>query len=68
MDLADSQLIATGHCCEVKGYNTMTIMGCRTQQLLMMAIQITHKQERGMRIVTSSMLVNSQNSDHLGQG
>ena len=72
MGWADNQLIATGHCCEVKGRNTMTIRGRRTQPLLMMAIQITHKQERGTDIRQPArqplMLVNNQKSGHLGQG
>ena len=50
MGRADNQLVATRHSCEVKGYNTMTICGCRTQPLMMMAIQITNKQERGTHI------------------
>ena len=45
MGQADNQLITTGHSHEVKGCNTMTISLYRTQPLLMMAIQITHKQE-----------------------
>ena len=52
----------------------MTVRGGRTQPLLMMAIQITHKQERGTDILSLQpvrqqlMLVNNQNSGHLGQG
>ena len=34
----------------VDGRNTMTIRGSRTQLLLMMAIQVTHKQERAEHI------------------
>ena len=45
MGRAHNQLIAAGQSCEVKGCNTMTIRGCRTQPLMIMAIQITHKQE-----------------------
>ena len=52
--------------CEVKGCNSMTVRGRRTQPLLMMALQITHKQERGTGIL--SLLVNNQKSGHLGQG
>ena len=44
---ADNQLIATRHSCEVKGCSTIMVCGRRTQPLLMMAIQITHKQESG---------------------
>ena len=47
MGWADNQLIATRHRCEVKDYNTMTFRGCRTHPLLMIAIKITHKKERG---------------------
>ena len=37
----------TRHSCEVKGCcNTMMICGCWAKPLLMIAIQITHKQER----------------------
>ena len=50
--LTDNQLIATIGCCEVKGRNSMTVRGRRTQPLLMMAIQITHKQERGTDILS----------------
>ena len=42
-----------------------------TQPLLMMAIQITHKQERGMNKLSACqplMLVNNQKSGHQGQG
>ena len=47
---ADNQLIATGHSCEVKGCNTITVRGRRTHPLLIMAIQITLKQERSLHI------------------
>ena len=60
---ADNQLITTGHSREVKGRNTMTISRCKTQPLLMMAIQNTQKQERG----TPLMSVNSHICGHLGQ-
>ena len=50
---------------EVKGCNIMMMCGCRTQPLLMMAIDIAHKQESGTHIL---MLVNSQKSGYLGQG
>ena len=33
-------------------YYSMTVRGRRTQPLLMMAIQITHKQERGTDILS----------------
>ena len=50
----------------------MTVRGRRTQPLLMMAIQITHKQERGTDNRQSAwqplMLVNNQKSGRLGQG
>ena len=39
-------------CCEMNGCNTMTICGCRTQPHLLIAIQITHKQERGTHILS----------------
>ena len=45
MGWADNQLIATKDSCKDKGCNSMTVRGGRTQPLLMMAIQITHKQE-----------------------
>ena len=45
--LGRNKLIATGDSCEVKGCNSMTVRGRRPQPLLMIAIQITHKQERG---------------------
>ena len=38
MGRADNQLITTGHSREVKGSNTTTISHCRTQPLLMMAM------------------------------
>ena len=38
MSRDDDQLITTRHSREVKGCNTMTICGCRTQPLRMMAI------------------------------
>ena len=31
--------------CKIEGCNTMTVRGSRTQSFLMMAIQVTHKQE-----------------------
>ena len=49
---ADSQLIAIRHSCEGKGCNTLTIRRCRIQRLLMMTIQITHKQEKGTHILS----------------
>ena len=49
MGRADNQLIAIRHSCEVKSCNTMAI--CETQPLLMITIQITYRQERGMRIL-----------------
>ena len=45
MGWADNHLIAAGDSCEVKSCNSMTVRGGRTQPLLMMAIQITHKQK-----------------------
>ena len=74
MGWADNQLIATSDCCEVKGGNSMTVRGHRTQPLLMMAIQITHKQEGGTDILSPQpvrqplMLVNNEKSGHLDQG
>ena len=72
MGWADNQLITTRDCCEVKCRNYMTVRGRRTQSLLMMAIQITHEQERGTDINQPArmplMLVNNQKSGHLGQG
>ena len=69
---ADDQLIATRHSCEVNGCNTMTICGFRTQPLPTIAIQISHKQERGTHILLPTrqrlMLVNSQEFGNLGQG
>ena len=68
---ADNQLIATRDCCEVKDRNSVTVHGRRTQPLLTMAIQITHKQERGTNILSlhqQLMLVNNQKYGHLGQG
>ena len=72
MGRADNQLVATRLICEVKGCNTVTICGCHGQPLLMMAIQITHKQERGTHFLSQPaqqplMLLNSQKSGHLGQ-
>ena len=50
----------------------MTVRGLRTQPLLMKAIQITHKQERGHGHPQPArqllMLVNNQKSGRLGQG
>ena len=50
----------------------MTVRGHRTQPLLMMAIQITHKQERGTDILRKEartlMLANNQKFCYLGQG
>ena len=48
----DIQLIAPGHSYKVIGCNTMRIYGFRTEPLLMMAIQITHKQERALHILS----------------
>ena len=50
---ADIQLISTRHSSEVKGCDTTTIRCRRTQPLLMMAIQITNKQERGTHILSA---------------
>ena len=53
MGRADNQLVATRHSSKFKGCNTMTICGCRTHApLLIMAIQITHKQERDTHILS----------------
>ena len=52
MGWADNQLIATGDILEVKSCNSMTVHFGRTQPLLMMTIQITHKQERGTNILS----------------
>ena len=43
MGWADNQLIAIGDGCEAKSCNSMTVRGGRTESLLMMPIQITHK-------------------------
>ena len=50
--LADNQLIATLDSCEVKGYNYIAVRGGRTQTLLTIAIQISHKQERDTDILS----------------
>ena len=47
----DNQQISTRHSCGVKGCNTMTVRGRRTQPLLMMSVQIIHKQEKGTHIL-----------------
>ena len=38
--------------CDVKGCNSMTVLGRINKPLLMVAIQITHKHERGMEILS----------------
>ena len=62
MGWADNQLIATGDSCEAKGCSSMTVRGRKTQPLLLMAIQITHKQERG-----SESLKQERGSERLKQ-
>ena len=52
MCLADNQLITNRCSCKVKGCNTMTSLGYRTKQLVMMAIQMIHEQERGTHILS----------------
>ena len=52
MGYADNQLIATRDSCEVKGSNSMTVRGRKTQPLLTMAIQITNKQEKDTDILS----------------
>ena len=52
MGWADNELITTGDSCKVKSCNSMTVRGGRTEPLLMMAIRITHKQERGTNILS----------------
>ena len=71
MGWADNQLIATRDCCGVKGRNSITVRGRRTQPLLMMAINSNHPQT-GKRhghpqpARQPLMLVNNQKSGHLG--
>ena len=72
MGWADNQLIAAGDSYEVKSCNCMTVHCGRTQQLLMMAIQITHKHGKMHEYKKSArqplMIVNNKKSGHLGQG
>ena len=52
MSWAIIKQIEAGDSCEVKGCNSMKFRGHRTQPLLMMAIQITYKKERGTDILS----------------
>ena len=52
MARADNKLCTTIHSREVTGCNTLTIRGGTTQPLLMKAIQIHHKEERGTHILS----------------